>query len=176
MNEIKKLNIGSGRDRKEGYVNLDIIKLKEVDVVWDLDRYPYPYKDNTFEEVYADNIMEHLSSIIKPMEEIYRICKNGAIVNIIVPYTPSVWAFVDPTHKQFYTYFTMNYFMEKDMLNYYSKARFQILKRNIVFNKFIKPIEWLVNANSLFKKIYATFFYFLIPANFLIFKLKVKKD
>jgi SAM-dependent methyltransferase len=170
-----KLNIGSGNKIMKGYLNLDIVKLKHVDMVHDLNIYPYPFKDNTFEEVYADNVMEHLDDIIKPVEEIHRISKNNAIIKIIVPYTPSVWAFCDPTHKQFYTYFTFNYFTETDELNYYSHARFEINKITIRFEKYMKPIEWIFNSCKLFKKIHAIFLYFLIPAMFLEFELRVIK-
>jgi predicted SAM-dependent methyltransferase len=55
-----KLNIGCGKKILEGYVNLDKIKLPGVDVVQDLNKYPWEFQDNTFDEIYADNVMEHL--------------------------------------------------------------------------------------------------------------------
>jgi len=170
-----KLNIGSGNKIKKSYINLDIVKLKNVDVVWDLNKYPWPFKNDTFKEVFADNVLEHLDSIVKPLEEIYRISKKKAKIKIIVPFSPSVWSFADPTHKQFYTYFTFNYFRTNDALNYYSPARFVILKRKIIFNKYFKLFELFINSISLFKKIYVIFLYFLIPANFLEVELEVIK-
>lgn len=170
-----KLNIGSGNKIKKGYINLDIVKLKNVDVVHDLNKYPWPFKVNQFNEIYADNVLEHLDSIIKPIEEIWRISKNKAKIKIIVPYTPSVWSFCDPTHKQFYTFFTLNYFSEKSELNYYSHARFKINNRKIRFGKHLFLFEWIINSMSIFKKIHAIYLYFLIPATFLEFDLEVIK-
>ena len=170
-----KLNLGCGNKIMKGYINLDSVKLDGVDVIHNLDKYPWPFKDNTFTEIYADNILEHLDSMITPVEEIWRITKNKGLVKIIVPIAPSVWAFCDPTHKQFYTYFTFNYFTENSALNYYSKARFNILKVKIKFNKYLKFIEWFFNSSRLFKKIYAIYLYNLIPAEYLKFDLKVVK-
>ncbi len=174
MKESKKLNIGCGRDVKIGYVNLDSVKLSGVDFVHNLNEYPWPFKDNSFEEIYCDNILEHLDSIIDPMEEIFRILKNEGRVIIKVPIYPSIWAMADPTHKRFFTYMTFNYFRPEDCFNYYTKARFKIIKRKIVF-KYYSPLTWLINVSELTQKIYYVFFSFLIPAYSLHFELKAVK-
>jgi len=172
---MKKLNLGCGKDIKEGYVNVDSVKLPGVDKVIDLNKYPWPFKDNEFDFVFCSHILEHLDSIIRPLEEIWRITKKSGKVKIIVPISPSVWAFADPTHKQFYTYFTFNYFRPEDNLNYYSKARFNIKNRKIIFSKYLKPIEFLVNSTEITKKTWAFFFYFLFPAETFEIELEVLK-
>lgn len=173
---MKKINLGCGKDTMEGYINLDIAKLPGVDIVHNLNLYPYPFKDNEFEYVYCDNILEHLNDIIKPLEEIHRISKKGAIVKIIVPVFPSVWTFCDPTHKSVYTYFTLNYFRPEDNLDYYSKAKFNIKKRKIIFQKILKPIEIIINSCEITKKIWAVYLSHLIHAMFLDIELEVIKD
>lgn len=173
---MKKLNVGCGKDVREGYVNLDVKKSPGIDVVHNLDKYPWPFKNNEFEEVYCNNILEHLNDIIKPIEEIWRISKNKAIVKVIVPIFPSVGAFADPTHKQYFTYMTFDYFRPEDGLNYYSKARFKIKKKKIIFSKYLKFMEPIVNLNTSFQKIYYNFFAFTIPAYFLYFELEVIKN
>ncbi len=175
MTETKKLNIGCGKDIKKGYVNLDSVKLPGVDVVHNLDKYPWPFKDNTFEEFNCDNVLEHLDSIVKPMEEIWRISKNKGKVIINVPIFPSIWAMVDPTHKQFFTYMTFNYFRPEDSLNYYSKARFNIVKRKIIFHKWLFPLTWFFNLSEQMQKFYTIFLSFTIPASSLYFELETIK-
>jgi len=164
MKQSKKLTIGCGKDIKKDFVNLDIAKLPGVDVIHNLNKYPWPFKDNEFEYIYCDNVLEHLEDIIKPLEEIWRISRSKARIRIIVPIFPSVWSFCDPTHKSIYTYFTFNYFRLKFDLNYYSKARFGILKRKIIFNKIIKPVEWIVNFSEINQKIWASYLSHLIVA------------
>lgn len=175
MKNDKKLNIGCGKDIKKGYVNLDSIKLPGVDVVQDLNKYPWPFKEDTFEEIKCDNVLEHLDSIIQPMEEIWRISKNKGMVIIDVPIFPSIWAMTDPTHKQFFTYMTFNYFRPEDSLNYYSKARFNILKRKIIFHKLLWPLTWFFNVSEQMQKFYYIFLSLLIPANSLHFELEAVK-
>lgn len=171
----KKLNLGCGRHAMKGYVNTDIAKLPGVDIVHNLDKYPWPFKNNEFEEVWASHVMEHLDSIIKPMEELWRITKNGAIVRIGVPIFPGIMAACDPTHKQFYTYMTFNYFEPtNEGLNYYSKAKFKIRKRKIIFHKYLKPFE-AINVSKFTQKFYAAFLSYLVPATILEVELETVK-
>ena len=41
---MKRLNIGCGKKNKNGYINLDLLKLPNVDVVHDLNQFPWPFK------------------------------------------------------------------------------------------------------------------------------------
>ena len=173
---MKKLHLGSGKDIRKGYINLDSVKLNGVDVVHNLDKYPWPFKNNQFDEVLCINVLEHLSSIVDPMEEIWRISKPGAKVIIRVPIYPSIWAFTDPTHKSVYTYVTFNYFRPEDGLNYYTKARFRIIKRRIRFLiSYLKPLEWFFNINEKMQKFYSFYLSMIIPARELYFELEVLK-
>jgi hypothetical protein len=171
---MKKLNLGCGKDIKDGYVNLDSVKLPGIDIVHNLDKYPWPFKNNEFDEIEGYMILEHLDSIIKPLEEIWRISKNKAIIKIKVPLFPSIYSVSDPTHKQFFTYFTFNYFTENDNLNYYSKARFNILQRGFRFswNKFLNFPSIFMNR---FPKLYSRYLSSILPCNELYVELEVVK-
>jgi len=172
---MKKLNLGCGKVIKKGYVNVDSVSLPGVDKVHNLEKYPWPFKNNEFDEVFCDNILEHLSEIIKPIEELWRITKPNGRIIVKVPIYPSIWAFTDPTHKSVYTFLTFNYFRENDGLNYYSKARFIIKERRIFFHKYLKFLNYIVNFSETNQKIYYFFFSFLFPAVSLYFDLEVVK-
>ena len=170
-----KLNMGCGRDIKVGYVNMDSAKLAGVDIIHDLDKFPWPFKDNYFEEVFASHVLEHLNDKIKPLEEIYRVCKNNAKVIIKVPIFPGTYAVCDPTHKQFFNYSTFDYFRPNNQgLNYYSKAKFEIIKRKIIFHPALKPME-AINISSFTQKFWAAFLSFILPAVILEVELRVIK-
>ena len=79
---MKRLNIGCGKKNKNGYINLDLLKLPNVDVVHDLNQFPWPFKKNEFDEILCDNVLEHLNDTIKPIEELWRITKNKGIIKI----------------------------------------------------------------------------------------------
>lgn len=173
----KKLNLGCGKEILEGYTNLDIIKLEGTDVVHDLNKFPFPFKDNTFDEILAKSILEHLYDLQKTLEELWRISKPNAIINIGVPHFESLGATVDPTHKQFFTYYSFDYYCENakkgiDQLDYYSKVRFRIIERRIIYPKYFKIFEWIANKVPRFHEIMLRKF---LPVKNLYFKLEVKK-
>ena len=56
---------------RKGYLNLDFIKAESVDVVRDIEQYPWPFQDNTFEEVYASHLLEHLQDFRRAMDWIF---------------------------------------------------------------------------------------------------------
>ncbi|MEK6915324.1 MAG: methyltransferase domain-containing protein [Nanoarchaeota archaeon] len=169
---MKKLHLGCGKNIRMGYVNLDLINLKGVDVVHNLNIYPWPFKKNEFDYVFTSHVLEHLDGIIKPMEEIWRITKNKTIISIEVPIFPSIGAMADPTHKQFYTFRTFDYFRPVDSLNYYSKARFNVLSKRILFSRPLFFFGWFFNLSPSMQRFYINFLSFLIPA----FALKIELE
>ena len=50
-----KLNLGCGKDIKTGYINLDIVDYGGNEI-HDITTFPYPFEDNTFEEIYASHV------------------------------------------------------------------------------------------------------------------------
>lgn len=135
----RKLNIGCGTDIKKGWINLDKSNLiKGVDVTHDLDEYPWPFPNNYFDEVYAQDVIEHLKDLFKTMQEIHRISKNGATVRIIVPYWHSSAAFY-PHHHYFFNIDSMKFFTETNR-SYDSYPGFKMEKIKLMPSK----IGWLI--------------------------------
>jgi len=97
-----KLNFGCGKNIMKGFENVDIQTHEGVDKSFDFNKYPYPYKDDTFEYIFSDNVLEHLDEPEKVMKELWRISKNGCIINIIVPYYNAKNAYNDITHKHYF--------------------------------------------------------------------------
>ena len=112
-NNLRKLNLGCGRDIKKGYINLDKAKVQGVDIVHDLDNYPWPFKDNYFDEIYGRDFIEHTDDLVKTMKEINRISKNNAKLRLIVPYWHSSGAFY-PNHNYFFNIDSLKMFTEKN--------------------------------------------------------------
>ena len=142
-----KLNLGCGASKEPGYIGVDKVKLPTVDVIHDLDIYPYPFEDNSVDEVICSHILEHLQDINKTMEEIYRICKPNASVIVRAPYYKSHYAFGDSTHRHFFTEQSFIYFDSSHPLSYYTTARFEVVKRRLVtrgVRRFL-PLKRLLN-------------------------------
>ena len=70
-----KLNLGCGTDIRVGYLNVDLVPLKGVEVVLNLDgsdtspsrRYKFflPFKNNIFEDVYCRHVLEHIFDLFE---------------------------------------------------------------------------------------------------------------
>ncbi|MDD5699630.1 MAG: class I SAM-dependent methyltransferase [Candidatus Nanoarchaeia archaeon] len=171
----KTLDIGCGNHKVRGSIGLDSVKLNGVDIVHDLNKVPYPFKDNSFDIIYANQVLEHLEvSLDDILNELCRICKPEGRIRIIVPHALSVGAFSDHTHKKFFTWFTFDYFGENEQ-SYYSKARVKILKKKFFYrtgrksSKLLKPLAWFINK---IPKIYSHFFAFIFPISTIYFEME----
>jgi len=127
---MKILDLGCGRRKTPGAIGIDKIKLPEVDVVHDLNKFPYPFEDNYFHKIIAKNIIEHLWDTVKVMEELYRILKPNGILYIEVPIFPNPCCFRDPTHVRYFEKDSFDFFCPDTDLGrenmYCTKARFKI--------------------------------------------------
>lgn len=170
---MKKLNLGCGRDIKKGYVNLDFCRLKGVDCVHDINKFPWPFKNNEFDEVYASHILEHVDDLTKVMKELKRICRKDARIFIRAPHFSCGVSYRDPTHKRLFSYFTFDYFESEE----YGLPKFLVESRKLNFTRFA-----FVFLNVLFNPIinfrpdiYERFFCWIFPTSEVLFELRVVK-
>lgn len=95
-----KLNLGSGQNSMQGYVNVD--KFGSPDMVWDLEVFPWPWQDNSVDEIRMNHVLEHLGQdtdiFFGIIKELYRICKDGSLIDIAVPHPRHDHFLSDPTH------------------------------------------------------------------------------
>ena len=133
---LRILDLGCGNKKRPGAIGVDLNERTQPDIVHNLNHFPYPFDDSSFDKIYLDNTLEHLGDVIRIMEEVYRICSPGGVVKVIVPYFRSVWAHIDPTHTHFFTVGSFAYFDPDHYIcqRYdYTLARFKVEK--IVFNE-----------------------------------------
>lgn len=181
--EPKVLDLGCGTRKRPGSVGIDCNPASKADIIHDLNVTPYPFKSSEFDEIYVDNVLEHLDNVLAVMEELHRISGPGALVKIVVPYFRSRWACIDPTHKHFFTAGSFDYFDENSEISKiypYSKARFRIEKT--VFNENVRHKGLFAIPAGLFKKVadanpvrYETWFSTLFPLDDITFYLRTEK-
>jgi len=96
-----KLDIGCGREPKQGFIGVDRMKFPEVDVVLDISKKKWPWKDNSVEEIWCSHMVEHLNAKgrIHFVNEAYRVLQSGGILTIVTPYWNNHRAFGDLTHE-----------------------------------------------------------------------------
>lgn len=133
---LKKLNLGSGPRKLEGYINIDIRPEADPDIVHDVET-GLPYKDNYFDEVRAWDFLEHIriGKTIFVMEEIYRVLKPNGKLIVYVPSTDGRGAFQDPDHKSFWNINSWIYYCDDEHRRLYDiKAKFEVIELQDVVN------------------------------------------
>jgi SAM-dependent methyltransferase len=168
------LNLGSGEKKREDAVNVDLVQSTGPDIVHNLNIVPWPLPGDHFSCVYANDVLEHLDDLIAAMEEIHRVCQNGAVVHITLPHFSSANAFRDPTHKRFTSYFSFHYFTGQNQWAFYTDKRFRRRQSQIFFYPTItnKLVHRLANWRP---EEYEQRWCWIFPAWFLSFELEVVK-
>ena len=143
----KRLNIGCGKRPLADAVNLDVSDCVNADVVHDLNYVPWPFADDTFEEVHATDVLEHLQDVVQALEEIHRISRHGAVVHVTVPHFSSANAFTDVTHRHWFGWRSFDPFVDPSgdahALAHYSHARFRRASIQIHFHpSFVNKLVW----------------------------------
>lgn len=149
----KILDVGCGDAKVNGAIGMDIAPLEGVDIVHNLTSYPWPFEDETFDEIYMLNIIEHLPNTIQVMEEIYRILKKGGLVHIVTVYWNHRHSISDPQHCTFYNEVTWEFFTGQRK-GYYTKAQFEMIsfkftydplaKKYFKFEKLMKKLSYFL--------------------------------
>ena len=123
--EHKKLNMGCGFKKLDDHWNVDVEKKCNPDQVLDFEVTPWPYEDNFFEKITADNILEHLGQDPKVftniIKEMYRVSADGAEWYINVPHHRCDLFWDDYTHVRALSAKTFKMFDQK--VNYESIER-----------------------------------------------------
>jgi predicted SAM-dependent methyltransferase len=114
---VKKLNLGCGFDKRDGYVNADNFAECAPDVFCDLESFPWPFEDNEFDYVLMKHVLEHVGATFpvfkKIMQELYRITKHDGVVEIHVPHYSHLTFWADPTHVRGFTDLTFRMMSKK---------------------------------------------------------------
>jgi SAM-dependent methyltransferase len=133
-NKLEKLNLGCGQFKKKGFLNIDKDSLAKPDIVHNLDKIPYPFKDNSFSHIEADHVLEHLKDPFVVMKEMHRILKPKGKLRIRVPHFSR--GFSHPDHKRGFDVSFPLYF-NKNFKGGYTGTEFKLEKMK--FNWFAQP-------------------------------------
>jgi predicted SAM-dependent methyltransferase len=98
------VDLGCGSKKIAGAIGLDRRLESGVDVICDFE-HELPLKTDSVDIMNMSHIMEHVRDLIPFMEEVYRVCRPGAEVRIVVPYYASRGAFRDPITEDTFQYF-----------------------------------------------------------------------
>jgi SAM-dependent methyltransferase len=135
----KKLNLGSGKDWREDHFNVDFDAYWEPDAVLDFN-HPLPIgkpletqrfgtivlENNSFDEIIANDSLEHIPSLMTAMTSCLRLLKVGGLFRISVPYDLSWGAWQDPTHVRAFNERSWLYYTDWFWYMGWTEARFDL--------------------------------------------------
>lgn len=135
-----KIDLGCGSNKQPGFIGVDYRKLAGVDIVQDLEQFPWPLPDGCATLVVAGHVVEHINpakgTFIKFMNEVWRITKFGGQFMISTPYAGSRGYWSDPTHINGCTIETWGFFDPLHPINTYGIYR---------------PLPWAVQPQSTYR-------------------------
>ena len=135
----RKLNLGSGKDWRADYFNVDIDPYWEPDAVVDFDRslpIAQPLKterfgtitleNNYFDEIMVNDVLEHIPHLTTAMTSCLNLLRVGGLFRISVPYDLSWGAWQDPTHVRAFNERSWLYYTDWFWYLGWTEARFDI--------------------------------------------------
>jgi len=148
--EIKKIlsnkkmsfaDIGCGANKQgKDWFGIDYRALPGVDLVQDLESFPWKVPSESFNTAVANHVIEHINPshgiFISFMNEAWRILKPGGEFIIGAPYATSTGMYRDPTHVNFINEETWSYFDPEDQ--FYHGGLYNIYS----------PLPWKIKINT----------------------------
>ncbi len=147
-----KLNLGSGQQKKEGFINTDSNPESKPDILRDIMR-GLPFANEVAEEIHAEHLIEHLDTadFIFLFNECWRVLRDGGELHLKAPYYKMKWAYIDPSHKRFITEWSFDFFINHDynsmtagVTGWYEPVKLQVTGGEIyvVLRKTLTPKNW----------------------------------
>jgi SAM-dependent methyltransferase len=169
------LDVGCGIRKYPGSIGIDLNPSTAADVICDLDRFPYPFADRTFDRLRAIHVIEHLTDVIGTMEEFHRLVRPGGRVRIETPHYTDFSSFCDPTHRHHLNSFSFRYFGTKDAgFGYYTAAKFREISIRIRLLSVWKWLgfELLVNVFPRFRRFWEHYLCYVIRGKSMEFEFE----
>jgi len=156
------LDIGCGSAKAPGSVGLDISPDTAADIVHDLDVFPYPIPDDSFDDILLQDVLEHVQQPIRLFEELHRVGRPGARIQLRTPHFSSVLAYGDPTHRHAFSTLAIRSLAEPRFAHYTS-ARFRVVHVTLDMWLPFRALGLNVLANR-FQETYEKYLAFRFPA------------
>ena len=133
------LDIGCGEYKQKGFIGMDIRDLPGVDIVWDVEEYPWPLPDECVKTAMASHLVEHINphkgGFLQFMDEVWRVMKVGGEFAIATPHGSSQGYLQDPTHCNPCNEATWDYFCPERVTDY-----------GVVLWSIYRPKPWRIKA------------------------------
>lgn len=176
---LRVLDVGCGIRKHPGSIGLDRNPDSRADVIADLDRFPYPFADSSFDEIRAVHVIEHVADVIRTMEEFHRLLRPGGEAYLATPHYTDFSSFCDPTHRWHLNSFSFRYFgADNAGFGYYSRCKFHEKSVRVKLLALWRWLgfEFLVNAMPRFRRFWEHYLCFVVRGKVVEFRLLAVKE
>jgi len=175
---MRTLDVGCGINKLPGSIGIDRNPASRADVICELDQFPYPFRDSSFDALQAVHVIEHVGDVMKTMEEFHRLVRAGGEVLIVTPHYTDFSSFCDPTHRWHLNSFSLRYFGEDNAgYGFYSKVRFKEISVHVKLLALWRWLgfEFLVNAFPRYRRFWEHYLCYVVRGKAIEWRLRAIK-
>ena len=170
------MELGCGNSKTEGAIGADINPASKADLVCQLNRSPWPFRDDVCRELRCYHVIEHLDDTFAVMAEIHRICRPNARVKIRCPHFSCLYSYRNPTHVHHFALDSFDYWLvDSPHVNYPVAERFRLIRKGFEFGRAIisQPARKFAEH---FPHQYEKHFAFIFPCQHIYVELEAAKN
>lgn len=172
------LDLGCGRNKLPGAIGTDLNpEATAADVLCDLNR-PLPFAADSFDEVRAVQVVEHLEDVVRFVSEMHRVTRAGGRIYLVTPHYSDYSSWCDPTHRWHLNSFSFFYFTSLHGQHpWYTRLVLRQLKVHVELARIWKwlGIGLLVDHSVKFRRLWEMYLCYLIRAKQMEFTFEVVK-
>lgn len=175
---VRILDVGCGIRKFPGSIGIDCNASSNADVLCNLDHFPYPFVSDTFDQIRAIHVIEHVADVIKAIEEFHRLSRKGGRILIATPHYTDFSSFCDPTHRWHLNSYSFRYFGEDNAgFGYYSPVKLREISVRVKVLALWRYLgfELLINHWPRFRKFWEHYLCFVVRGKVLEFEFEVVK-
>lgn len=174
------LDVGCGPSKYPGAIGVDMNPATAADVLCHLDRGHLPFADNSFDQVRAVHLIEHVEDVIATMEELHRVARPGGTIFVVTPHYTDASSYTDPTHRRHLSSDSFHYFYPEGLHGsqmWYSRARLRERRLNLKLLRIWRFLgfEFCVNHARWFRRFWEYYLSFVIRGKVMEFTFEVVK-
>jgi SAM-dependent methyltransferase len=178
MLPVKVLDVGCGRNKFPGSIGIDRNPDTAADVICDLDRPPYPFASDQFDQIRVIHVIEHVADVLATMKELHRLARPGGRIVLETPHYTDFSSFCDPTHRWHLNSFSFRHFGEDHGgFGYYTRQKLREVRVEVKLLALWKWLgfQFLVNHSRRFRLFWEYYLCYLVRGKAIHFEFEVLK-
>lgn len=168
-----RVDLGCGPNKRSGCFGIDSFGYPNVDLVQNLDATRWDIPDSCCQEIWGNQVIEHIRDLRAFFNEVYRIAQPGCRIWFCTPHFSSHNSWADPTHIHhlsvtFAQSFTGGYLTQQ-------LPGFKVTREKITFGSFFWTWPARLICALFGNKLYEKRLCWIFPASSIIVEMEVIK-